>query len=239
MPRVFHSHRPPWYSAAVSQQVGKLAGVTVRPSFANDNYKFLWQNESALRSHPRAQNRLIPVRPPSPSLSPQIKLDAKSLRRAQMFNSQGAEIAFRASENEPEMERGSSRDRGMVRQYYDSHAAREMHQFSSPERVFRSAYHLVKPNMGLPYKPATPSSGRVPTPQRPSSGVTPRIAGAGAAAILKGTGAMSALPAIVHLARGGSLGSMVPQQPGKGVGPVVTYRDKKTGKTFKLGGSWS
>ena len=50
---------------------------------------------------------------------------------------------------------------------------------------------------------------------------------------------MSALPAIVHLARGGSLGSMVPQQPGKGVGPVVTYRDKKTGKTFKLGGSWS
>lgn len=109
----------------------------------------------------------------------------------------------------------------------------------SPEAIWRKQYHNVKPAQTLPYRPATARSGRVPTPPRPSSGVAPRIAGTAASAILKGTGAMSALPAIVHLARGGSLGSMVPQQPGNGVGPVVTYRDKKTGKTFKLGGSWS
>lgn len=216
MPRVIHNLRPPWYSERVSKNVGRVAGVTVRPMFADDNMGFLWNNKKALASHPRAQQRLIPLRPPSEKLSPQIKLDSKSLSRAEMFARQSVEIAVRGRANVAGgMARTESRNRGIERQWHDSVAARQMHEFNSPERVFRSAYHSVKPNQSVPYKPATPSSGRVPTPPRPSSGVTPRIAGAGAAAILKGTGALGALPAIVHLARGGSIGSLAGPLPDK------------------------
>jgi hypothetical protein len=214
VPRIFHSFRPPWYSERVSREVGRTAGVAVRPSFADDNIGYLWSNKKAAVSHPMAQRRLVPVRPPSKDLSPQIKLDSKSLSRSEMFARQGFEIAARGRENYAEgAERTGSRNRGLTRQWHSANAARMMHEFNSPERVFRSAYHFVKPNPTLPYKPATTRSGRVPTPPRPSSGASPRIAGTAAAAILKGTGALGALPAIIHLARGRSLGSLAGPLP--------------------------
>jgi hypothetical protein len=86
----------------------------------------------------------------------------------------------------------------------------------SPEAIWRKQYHNVKPAQTLPYKPATPTSGKIPVPPRPSSSrVSPRIAGVSAAAILKGTGAMSALPAVVHLARGNSVGSLAGPVPNR------------------------
>lgn len=157
-----------------------------------------------------------------------------------MFVDQSVETARRGRGYEKEgVGRTSAMNRGLTRQWHDANTARQMHEFNSPERVFRSAYHSVKPNPSLPYKPATPSSGRIPKPQRPSSGAAPRIAGAGAAAILKGTGALGALPAIIHLARGGSLGSLAGRSPLSDNDPVITYLDKRTGKTFKMGGGWS
>lgn len=214
MPRVVHNFRPSWYSDRVSKDVGRVAGVTVRPSFADDNMSFLWNNRKAAAKHPRAQTRLIPVRPPSEKLSPQIKLGSKSLSRAEMFARQGVEIAVRGRANEAEgTARTDKRNRGLMRQWHDSNTARQMHEFNSPERVFRSAYHSVKPAPTLPYKPATPSSGRFPVPPKPQPRVSPRIAGVSAAAILKGTGAMGALPAVVHLARGNSVGSLAGPLP--------------------------
>lgn len=60
---------------------------------------------------------------------------------------------------------------------------------------------------------------------------------------LMGLGAVGMAPSIIRLARGASLGSLagpVPQQFSKGtLGPTYTVRDKKTGKTYKMGGSWS
>lgn len=94
----------------------------------------------------------------------------------------------------------------------------------SPEAIWRKQYHNVKPAQTLPYKPATAKSGRVPTPPRPSSGVSPRIAGMAASTILKGTGALSALPAVVHLARGKSLGSMAGPIPSSVLGKKAQSR---------------
>jgi len=51
-------------------------------------------------------------------------------------------------------------------------------------------------------------------------------------------GIIGAVPSIIHLARGGSLGSLAGRSPLSDNDPVITYRDKRTGKTFKMGGGW-
>jgi hypothetical protein len=55
-----------------------------------------------------------------------------------------------------------------------------------------------------------------------------------------GLGAVGMAPSIVRLARGASLGSLAGPPPGTRPQDIVyTMRDKKTGKTYKIGGSWS
>lgn len=215
MPRVRHHFRPPWYSEEVSKNVGRVAGVTTRPAFTDDFMEVLWNNKKAAREHPRAKTRLVQTSRPKAKLSPQLPLDSKSLARSRMFADQLASVSQRGAANEREgnFPKSGSRNTGLVRQWHDANAARQMHVFNSPERVFRSAYHSVKPSQQLPYKPATPRSGLVPKPTRPSSGVSPKIAGVRASAIMKGTGALGAIPAVVHLLRGGSLGSLAGHLP--------------------------
>ena len=219
MPRVVYRHRPPWYNASVSKEVGRVAGVTTRPAFLDPHIGFIWNNKNAATTHPIAHRRLVQVRPPSEKLSPQLQLDSRSANRAAMFARQGTGVAGLAMQDLENKTATTThlpdqRQRGFLKQWNDVNAARKMHEFMSPERVFRSAYHSVKPNQTLPYKPATPKSGSTPKVPRPSSGVSPKIAGAGAAAILKGTGALGFLPGILHLARGGSIMDLVPPAPG-------------------------
>ncbi len=132
-----------------------------------------------------------------------FRLDQKSSTRERIFGD--AQLRARAA---ADASRSPAHKVRMRRVQADATSAQMMHVEMSAERRFEDQRRNITPNKSLPYKPATAKSGRVPTPPRPSSGVSPRIAGMGAAAILKGTGALSALPAIVHLARGKSLGSM-------------------------------
>lgn len=131
-----------------------------------------------------------------------------------MFARQGVSIAERAMDDLNESGSANTpRQKNLVSQWNNANAARKMHEFMSPERVFRSAYHSVKPNQTLPYRPASvkPSRAQVPLPTGPR--VTPRIAGVSAASILKGTGALGLLPGILYLSRGGTIGGLAGPLP--------------------------
>lgn len=157
---------------------------------------------------------------------PILPLDKKSEYRSKMFDKAEA----------------SAQSRSRLRAAAEARQASGMHRSGSPERaslaeLISGRFNSKRGVRTLPYRPATPMSGNVPNPPKPSSGASPRIAGRAASTILKGTGALGALPAIIHLARGGSLSSLAGPLPGAS-DPVVTYKDKRTGKTFKLGGGW-
>jgi hypothetical protein len=169
----------------------------------------------------RAQNPRIAKIMDAPrgvgNATPAARASSPKIRRREMFNDAATKTAERhalatnsGTKTLDDLRRArqtpdAKRMRNTLRAY---DVAADSQFPRSPEAIWRKQYHNVKPAQTLPYKPATAKSGRVPTPPRPSSGVSPRIAGMGAAAILKGTGALSALPAVVHLARGKSLGSM-------------------------------
>lgn len=269
MPRIRYRFRPPWYSSKTSSELGRVANLEFTGSNTRlnlDSPNILEPDHGAVRDvrsfpyvgkRPPGRRHWVETggvrRVSKAAETPVIKLDANSPRRERMFNdafhstvkrfggdwSDRGVTEWSVSRGIKSGKTGMPLARSEMRPMYQFEQAASMHDKGHVNRAFSKYSSNVKPNPSLPYRPATPRSGRVPTPPRPSSGVAPRIAGTAASAILRGTGAMSALPAIVHLARGGSLGSMVPRMPGEGVGPVVTYRDKKTGKTFKLGGSWS
>lgn len=238
MPRVRYQFRPPWYSSKTSNEIGRVANLEFTGSNTRINLDSpnIFQPDHGpardIRSYP-----YVGKRPPGrrhwvesggvrrvskAAETPVIKLDAKSARRERMFSDSLHKTVGRIggewsdiSLGEWSSTRGVKSERtGMplpadkMKSVYQFEQAASMHDKGHVNRMFAKYSANVKPHQTLPYRPATPESGRVPTPPRPSSGVSPRIAGKAASAILKGTGALSALPAIVHLARGKSLGSM-------------------------------
>lgn len=154
--------------------------------------------------------------------TPAARASSPKVRRREMFNDAARNVAERHAlatnsgvKTIDDLRRArqtpvAKRMRDTLRAY---DVAADSQYPRSPEAIWRKQYHNVRPAQTLPYRPATARSGKVPVPPRPSSGVTPRIAGTAASAILKGTGALGALPAIVHLARGGSLGSLAGPLP--------------------------
>lgn len=186
-----------------------------------------------------------PLRPRVAGNAPGLPaLDPKSERRARMFRkarkSQDARLPMWTETNNPELD--SPRTHGVERGIDALREAEQMHTDSRSIRMKRliaagrrsdnarsmqSEFRSTEfdPDRGkntIPYRPAVGAKSRPTTPPSPSSGVAPRIAGTAASAILKGTGALGALPAIIHLARGGSVGSLAGPLPSKFVrGPRI------------------
>lgn len=167
-----------------------------------------------------------------------IWLDAKSERRARMFRRAIKRQEIRLPDidysNEAEVDKAiGKREEAISRNLSAHRTAEQMHTDWRNPRVrllinakrrrddARAAAAETRstkfdPDRGkntIPYRPAVGAKSRPPTPPRPSSGRAPRIAGMAASSILRGTGALGAIPSIIHLTRGNSLGSLVGPLP--------------------------
>lgn len=145
---------------------------------------------------------------------PILPLDSKSGYRSKMFDKAEA----------------SAQSRSRLRAAAEARQASGMHRSGSPERAALGELNSGRfnPKRGvrtLPYQTATPMSGNIPTPPRPSSGVAPRIAGKAASTILKGTGALGVV--------GGAIGFIAGMNdPAEALGATVD-------RAGSSGGGWA